>query len=102
VPPDPPVPVEAHYVAPNLLVDFDQDLQPGPVDEGNWFMAFEDRLYYSDNAWIAPGQPRRVQCHMFVHAGIIGPNACWYYPPPFDVISVKDIPAERFEPFPVT
>ena len=78
---------------------FDQALQPGPVDIGNWSIRRTNQLQVITTA-VASGN---------VVAGAtttgmlsIGPDVINWSPPPFDVVNAIDQPSFAFAGFPLT
>lgn len=100
-PPTKPVPLEAFFQAfdGTWWVQFDQALQAGPVDTGNWSLRADGRIRNLTGC-LAAGT---VVTSGSTPGALAGGNRCSYDPPPFDVRGlVGGLPADPFFSFPVT
>lgn len=102
---DPPVPVSAVDIIFETLITFNHPLIPGSLDPTNWSVRVNNQRHGITIAGVPAFTPTIVDIRH--EPGFIpdpGPNAVFYTPPPFDVISdtAKQIPAAAFAEFPVT
>lgn len=95
----PPIPIAASFVDPVLTVQFDRQLQPGLLDEGNWVFRWANDLYFVLDATAVADT---VVCNSVPDVLDPGPDVVSYSPPPFDVISLLGTPAAAFSDFPIT
>jgi len=80
-----------------LLVQFDQQLVPGPVDALNWSI-FTPGTWFRGTAASAFGG--FVSVAMGPVGPWFGPNTVSFMPPPFDVLNLDYVPAAGFTGFP--
>ena len=83
----------------HLIVDFQHQLEPGPVDHTNWTAVHGLTNYIATAAAVAGNQ---VTIQMLNNGIGFGANRCTYAPPPFDVRTPHGTPAAAFVDFPIT
>jgi hypothetical protein len=103
VPPEPPVPIAAEWVAPilTLIVTFSRPLLVGLVDPTNWGLKYDGRRYEGDYAQISSSDPTKVLVDMVDLAAALPGRTCSYQPPPYDVVAQGGPPAAAFAAYPV-
>lgn len=105
VPPDPPFPIGATYSVgtSNLTVTFSELLQPGLSAAQNWYHTTKNGppvvLWNAIPATIA-GNTVTAKMAAGIPPGPLT-GTCRYDPPPFDVLSLRGVPAAAFNNYPV-
>lgn len=99
---DPPVPILAQWFGfpgPHLIVTFQHQLEPGPVNHGNW-SAMHALTAWDGTAAVVAGNKVTVQ---MANVGIGNlPSRCTYAPPPLDVRTPNHVTADAFADYPIT
>lgn len=100
-PSEAPIPISATFDVSSeiLIVRFDQPILPGILDPGNWSVRAANERFPSTTS-IATDSIVTTIAGTAVPE--IGPNQCFYTPPPSDVIGQNALPALAFANFPVT
>lgn len=99
-----PFPIAANFtLGPTVLVTFSENLVPGTLWHGNWFVRWNNlhvRITHADSVGL-PASPV-VRLVKGLTGLAAGPNVVSYSPPPFDVQSfATGLRAHRFSDFPL-
>lgn len=103
LPHSPPIPIGATFAqaATILTVTFDRPLAPAALDGQNWGARILGDLWSGPlgPGWVTAGN--QAFGHLAKGFPNVGPDVCWYDPPPHDVISTKGVPAATFADYPL-